>query len=436
MVRTEPSVLHLDMDAFYASVEQLHKPSLRGRPVVVGWMGPRGVVTTASYEARRYGVRSAMSMAEARRRCPQAVYVSPRFAAYGRISAIVMDVLRELSPAVEPISLDEAFVDLAVGIQGGLDTESVTALGARLKADIRTRTGLTASVGAGTSKLIAKIASDSAKPDGLVVVPPGQERALLDPLPVRALWGVGPASEERLRRAGVHTVGELAALPGERLAALFGAGRGGALQELARGLDPRPVVADRELKSISVEDTFPTDLADRTRLVAELDGLAHRLAGRLRSRERSGRTITLKVRRHDFTTIARSDTLPGPTNNETVIRDVARRLLASVDIEGGVRLLGVGVSSLADVVQQDLFDLDAPPAAAEPLEEQSAGGWYPGGDVVHDRFGRGWVERAGDDALTVRFETPDSPPGDARRLPVDDPELRLAPPPDSRAGPP
>jgi DNA polymerase-4 len=430
MVRTEPSVLHLDMDAFYASVEQLHKPSLRGRPVVVGWMGPRGVVTTASYEARRFGVRSAMSMAEARRRCPQAVYVAPRFAAYGRISATVMDVLRALSPAVEPISLDEAFVDLAAGLQGGLDTESVTALGARLKADIRARTGLTASVGAGTSKLIAKIASDSSKPDGLVVVAPGQERALLDPLPVRALWGVGPATAERLRQAGVHTVGALAALPAERLVALFGASRGGGLRELARGLDPRPVVADRELKSISVEDTFPTDLADRPRLGAELDALARRLAARLRSRERSGRTITLKVRRHDFTTIARSDTLPGPTDNETVIRDVARRLFASVDVEGGVRLLGVGISSLAEVVQQDLFD--APPAVEEPVEEEpdDDGGWYPGRDVVHDRYGRGWVERVEEDALAVRFETPDSPPGVARLLPLDDPALRPAPPPD------
>jgi DNA polymerase IV len=436
VVRTEPTVLHLDMDAFYASVEQLHKPSLRGRPVVVGWMGPRGVVTTASYEARRFGVRSAMSMAEARRRCPQAVYVSPRFAAYGAISATVMDTLRELSPAVEPISMDEAFVDLAAGLQGGLDTESVTALGARLKADIRGRTGLTASVGAGTSKLIAKIASDAAKPDGLLVVRPGQERALLDPLPVRALWGVGPATAERLGRGGVHTIGELATLPVERLAALVGGSRGAGLQELARGLDPRPVVADRELKSISVEDTFPTDLSDRDQLVAELDGLVRRVAIRLRSSDRSGRTITLKVRRHDFTTIGRSDTLPGPTASETVIRDVARRLFASVDVQGGVRLLGVGISGLAEAVQQDLFDPTPPPAAHDAHEHQHeeadghpAHHWYPGNDVVHDEHGRGWVERVEDDAVTVRFETPDTPPGPARRLPRDDAGLHPAPPP-------
>jgi len=430
MVRTEPSVLHLDMDAFYASVEQLHKPSLRGRPVVVGWVGPRGVVATASYEARRYGVHSAMSMAEARRRCPQAAYLVPRFSAYTSISAIVMEMLHELSPAVEPISLDEAFVDLAAGLQGGLDTESVTALGARLKAAIRTRTGLTASIGAGTSKLIAKIASDSGKPDGLVVVPPGGERALLDPLPVRALWGVGPASAERLRQAGVTTVGDLARVPAERLVALFGAARGGGLHELARGLDARPVVAGRELKSISVEDTFPADLLDRGHLQAELDVLARRLAVRLRARERSGRTITIKVRRHDFTTIARSDTLPSPTDNEAVIRDVARRLFASVEIGGGVRLLGVGISSLAEVVQQDLFD-DPEPAGPPPAEDDGEGrrDWYPGADVVHDDHGRGWVERVEEDAITVRFETPASPPGAARRLPLDDPALRPAAPP-------
>jgi DNA polymerase-4 len=425
-VRREPSVLHLDMDAFYASVEQLHKPSLRGRPVVVGWLGPRGVVATASYEARRHGVHSAMAMSEARRRCPQAVYLSPRFEAYSAVSAVVMDMLRELSPAVEPISLDEAFVDLAAGISGGLDAGSVTALGARVKARIRARTGLTASIGAGTSKLIAKIASDSRKPDGLLVVPAGGERALLDPLPVRALWGVGPASAERLRRAGIATVGELARLPLERLVALFGASRGGALHELARGQDQRPVVADRELKSISVEDTFPADLVDRSQLVAELDALAQRVAGRLQAKERSGRTITLKVRRHDFTTIARSDTLSGPTDSEVVIRDVARRLLASVEVGGGVRLLGIGVSGLTDFAQQDLFESPAP--AVRAVEEAPAA-WYAGADVVHDRHGRGWVERVEEDALTVRFETPDSPPGPARRLPIPDEGLRRARPP-------
>ena len=420
------------MDAFYASVEQLHKPSLRGRPVVVGWLGPRGVVATASYEARLHGVRSAMSIAEARRRCPQAVYLSPRFQAYSAISATVMDMLRELSPAVEPISLDEAFVDLAAGVSGGLDTQSVTALAARLKSQVRARTRLTASIGAGTSKLIAKIASDSGKPDGLIVIPPGRERALLDPLPVRALWGIGPASAERLRQIGVMTVGNLAELPAERLTALFGAARGSSLHELARGVDTRPVVAGRALKSISVEDTFPVDLVNRGQLVSELDRLATQLAGRLRSRGRSGRTVTLKVRRHDFTTIGRSATLPGATDHETTIRDVARRLLETVDIKGGVRLIGVGMSSLAEVVQQELFDstpTGASPAYEAAVEDPLAVGWFAGCDVVHDRYGQGWVERIEREMLTVRFETPDSLPGVVRRLPVADEALHPAPPP-------
>lgn len=425
-------MLHLDMDAFYASVEQLHKPSLRGRPVVVGWLGPRGVVATASYEARLHGVRSAMSMAEAKRRCPQAAYLSPRFEAYSAISAKVMDTLRELSPAVEPISLDEAFVDLTAGLSGELDAQSVKALGARLKANVRARTGLTASIGAGTSKLIAKIASDSDKPDGLIVVAPGQERALLDPLPVRALWGVGPASAERLRQIGVTTVSALAELPVERLIALFGGARGNSLHELARGVDTRPVVTDREIKSISVEDTFPVDLLDSSRLVRELDTLVRRLAGRLRSRGRSGRTVTLKVRSHDFTTIARSVTLPGATDNETMIRDVARRLLESVEVKDGVRLLGIGMSSLAEAVQQDLFDSAATAgslAREVPAENEPAVRWFLGCDVVHDRHGRGWVERIEGDVLMVRFETPISPPGIARRLPIADEALHLASPP-------
>jgi len=388
-------------------------------------------VATASYEARLHGVQSAMSMAEARRRCPQAAYLAPRFEAYSAISATVMDTLRELSPAVEPISLDEAFVDLAAGISGGLDTQSVEALAARLKVNVRARTGLAASIGAGTSKLIAKIASDSGKPDGLVVVAAGDERALLDPLPVRALWGVGPAGAERLKQIGVTTVAQLVEVKADRLIAIFGAARGRGLHELARGIDARPVVADREIKSISIEDTFPVDLVDGSRLVSELDALAMRLAGRLRSRGRPGRTVTLKVRRHDFTTIARSVTLPTATDNETMIRDVARRLLESVDIAGGVRLLGIGMSSLTEVVQQDMFDptpAEASLAHEDPAGEQPAASWFPGCDVVHDRFGRGWVERIEQDTLTVRFETPDSMPGVSRRLPIADEALRAAPP--------
>lgn len=425
-MREAPTVLHLDMDAFYASVEQLHKPSLRGRPVVVGGTGPRGVVATASYEARRYGVRSAMSTAEARRRCPQAVFLAPRFEVYGDVSSQVMDLLRELSPAIEPLSLDEAFVDLEAGFVSGLDAESVTALASRLKARIRRATGLTASVGAATSKLLAKIASDAEKPDGLVVVAPGHERALLDPLPVRALWGVGPATAAQLQRAGISTVGELAARTRDQLVGMLGSARGGSLFDLARGVDPRPVVADRELKSVSVEDTFPVDILDATEMVRELDALSGRVAARLRARGRSGRTITIKVRRGDFTTVGRSETQLSPTDDAGVIRSVARRLLESVETAGGVRLLGVGVSGLADAAQGDLFT-DAP--AADPVDESghrdgASVAWAPGADVVHRTWGPGWVERFDAETVTVRFETQTTGPGQARTLSRADPDLR------------
>ncbi|HYY99965.1 MAG TPA: DNA polymerase IV [Candidatus Binatia bacterium] len=427
-MREAPTVLHLDMDAFYASVEQLHKPSLRGRPVVVGGTGLRGVVATASYEARQYGVRSAMSTGEARRRCPQAVFLAPRFAVYGALSAQVMELLRELSPAVEPLSLDEAFIDLEAGFVGGLDTESVTALASRLKARIHGATGLTASVGAATSKLLAKIASDAEKPDGLVVVPPGRERALLDPLPVRALWGVGPATAAQLQRAGITTVGELAARPRDQLVGMLGSARGGSLFDLARGVDPRPVVSDRELKSVSVEDTFPADILDATEMVRELDALSGRVAARLRARGRSGRTITIKVRRGDFTTVGRSETQLAPTDDAAVIRSVARRLLESVETGGGVRLLGVGVSGLADAAQGDLFTDPPVPDPVDGGDGRAPGppDLAPGADVVHTTWGPGWVERVDGDAVTVRFETQTSGPGRARTLSRGDPQLRVA----------
>jgi DNA polymerase-4 len=428
-VREAPTVLHLDIDAFYASIEQLHKPSLRGRPVVVGGVGPRGVVATASYEARRYGVRSAMATAEARRRCPQASFLSPRFGIYGAISGEVMGLLRELSPAVEPISLDEAFVDLEAGFTAGLDTESVTALATRLKARIHSATGLTASVGAATSKLLAKIASEAEKPDGLVVVAPGREHALLDPLPVRALWGVGPATAGQLQRAGIATVADLAERPREQLVGMLGNARGATLFDLARGVDPRAVVPDREVKSVSAEDTFAVDIVDGTELVRELDGLSGRVAARLRARGRSGRTITIKVRRHDYTTVARSDSLLAPTDDSGVITSVARRLLTTVDAAGGVRLLGVGVSGLADVAQGDLFGDPAAPVGPADLEDPDPAAvvWAPGADVVHATWGPGWVEGSDAATVTVRFETAATAAGRARTLPHGDPDLRAAP---------
>ncbi|MDI2129720.1 DNA polymerase IV [Yinghuangia seranimata] len=465
-MRKTSAILHLDMDAFYASVEQAAKPSLKGKPVIVGGVGGRGVVATASYEARKFGVRSAMPTGEARRRCPNAAFLIPRFSAYREVSDQVMGLLSELSPLVEPLSLDEAFVDLEAGPYGeGLDTERATELAVELRAEIHARTGLTASVGLAPSKLIAKIASEAAKPDGLVVVPPGGERALLDPLPVRALWGVGPATAETLRKVGITTVAGIAAADPDELVRMFGQAHGRGLHAHALGLDDRPVVAERDAKSVSVEDTFEVDLVDRVRITAELDRLAARCVERLRGAGRSGRTVVVKMRRYDFSTLTRSETLRAPTDDLAVVRETVHRLVAQVDFTGGLRLLGVGVASLADFAQQDLFGTadEAPAdeagdqtgeAADAPTERPDSGDadaadpeaaaygsvpvfhpgrfgnarWLPGQDVEHTEFGPGWVQGSGVGRVTVRFETPGSPPGRIRTFPEDTPDLKATPP--------
>jgi DNA polymerase-4 len=466
----------VDLDAFFASVEQLHKPSLRGKPVIVGGVGVRGVVSTASYEARAFGVHSALATGIARRRAPNAAYLVPRFGAYQAYSEVVMGLMHELSPLVEPVSMDEAFIDVAALLGQG---RGVREIAAELRARIKAATGLTASVGAGTSKLIAKIASDAEKPDGLVVIEPGSEQEWLDPQPVRALWGVGPATAERLRKIGATTVAELRTLSERELVAELGSSYGRLLHAIARGQDDREVHTERELKSVSVEDTFATDLVEPATVDAEMDRLVRRLAGRLRKAGRTGRTVTIKVRGHDFTTVSRSETAAGPTDDPAVLRAVARRLLPGAveavtrDVSG-VRLLGVGVSGLADWAQVDLFaeewdeedleeegtDAEIPepgsvvipvatvegeraprqfgplPAIAEPASTGSASAesaspaaaaqrrWLPGQDVEHDEHGRGWVQGSGLGRVTVRFETPESGPGRIKTLSADDAGLR------------
>jgi DNA polymerase-4 len=445
--RSNPSIMHADLDAFYASVEQLDKPSLRGKPVVVGGTGPRGVVATASYEAREFGVRSAMSTAEARARCPHAAFLMPRFAAYHAASTTVMGLLRELSPLVEPLSLDEAYVDLAAGGHRDLSDDGVCALARALRARVRELTGLTVSVGAGSSKLIAKIASDLDKPDGLLVVRAGGEAALLRPLPVTRLPGVGPATAVRLRSIGVRSIGDLADLPDATAVSALGHAHGHGLRLLALGLDSRPVIADRESKSVSVEDTFDRDIADVARLAAIIDTMARRVVGRLRRSRLSGRTVSVKVRLHDFTTLTRSATVPAPTDDARTVLRLARALLADVDTSGGVRLLGVGVSSLADWTQDDLFgpapDVDAESeaepgdeAAAQPRGDSGEHVFRPGEDVAHEAFGAGWVQGCGAGWVTVRFETRDTPPGRVRSFRRDDAALRPRPanPPTQPAG--
>ncbi|MFD1660231.1 DNA polymerase IV [Streptomyces caeni] len=443
-MRTAPTILHLDMDAFYASAEQAAKPSLRGKAVVVGGLGPRGVVATASYEARAFGVHSAMPMAQARRLAPHAACLVPRFGLYREISEQVMGLLRALSPLVEPLSLDEAFVDLEAG-GAAWDEESARLAGVKLRADIRAVTGLTGSVGLAASKMLAKIASERAKPDGLVLIRPGTERALLGPLSVRTLPGVGPATGDHLRRAGITTVDEIAEAGEDELVRLLGKAHGHALYAMALARDERPVVAERETKSVSVEDTYDVDIHDRIRVGLEVQRLADRCVRRLREAGLSGRTIVLKVRRYDFSTLTRSETLRGPTDDPAVVREAAARLLDSVDTTGGVRLLGVGVSGLADYTQEDLFaqaHLSAGEAAAEeplgpegadgPAEEQTAWPaehvWRPGLDVRHAEYGPGWVQGSGLGRVTVRFETPGSEPGRVRTFRTGDPALEPADP--------
>ncbi|MEW2292500.1 DNA polymerase IV [Streptomyces sp. NPDC006743] len=441
-MRTAPTILHLDMDAFFAQAEQASKPSLRGKAVVVGGLGPRGVVATASYEARVFGVHSAMPMAQARRLAPNAAYLVPRFGFYRSISEQVMELLRALSPLVEPLSLDEAFVDLEAG-GAAWDESSARLAGARLRADIRAVTGLTGSVGLAASKMLAKIASEQAKPDGLVLIEPGTERALLGPLPVRTLPGVGPATGDHLRRAGIHTVDELAEAGEAELVRLLGKAHGQALHAMALAHDERPVVAEREAKSVSVEDTYDVDIHDRLRVGLEVQRLADRCVQRLRGSGLSGRTIVLKVRRYDFSTLTRSETLRGPTDDPAVVREAAARLLDSVDTTGGVRLLGVGVSGLADYTQEDLF-AQAAGAGAQDTGEEPAGPsapaaapqdtapverhWPAGHDVTHAEHGHGWVQGSGVGRVTVRFETPGSKPGRVRTFRVDDPALQPADP--------
>ncbi|MFY0407912.1 DNA polymerase IV [Solicola sp. PLA-1-18] len=433
-MRAQASVMHLDLDAFFAAVEQRDKPSLRGRPVVVGGTTGRGVVSTASYEARVFGVRSAMRTVEARARCPHAAFLSGRFDAYRESSRIVMARLREVSPLVEPLSLDEAFVDLAAG-GTAVDVDTVRALAEEVRSDISRLTGgLTASVGIASSKLMAKIASEIDKPDGLHVVEPGTEVDVLAPMSVSAIPGVGPATTERLRRLGLRTVGDLQAADVTELTSVLGTAHGTSLHALCRGVDHREVVSAREAKSVSVEDTFETDITDPAVLAAVVDRMAGRVGERLAKARLSGRTVTLKIRHHDFETHTRSSTLAGPTDDRRVLARTARRMLAEIDVSGGLRLVGVGVSGLADWVQDDLFaELDEAEeaATATPAEEPETADaddrprrWAPGADVRHAEHGDGWVWGSGLGRVTVRFETRHTGPGPVRTFSVDDPDLQ------------
>lgn len=435
--RREASVLHLDLDAFFAAVEQRDKPSLRGKPVIVGGLGGRGVVATASYEARQFGVHSAMPTHEARRLCPHAAYLSGRFSAYRESSAVVMGILAELSPLVEPLSLDEAFVDLAAGATTDFSPDAVRAIAVRLRLAVQERTGgLTASVGVGTSKFMAKVASELAKPDGVTVVVPGEELDVIADLPARAIPGVGPATMAHLARLGVKTIADIRLLSRAEALRELGKAQGEWVYSLAFARDERPVVADREAKSISVEDTFEGNIRARNELDAVIERDASIVTERLARREMFARTITLKVRRPDFTTISRSQTLHGATDRAEVVARVAGSLLDGVPIETGFRLLGVGVAGFTQVAQEELFESDAVGAVSTfstlsvetPLSRQRLAGFAPGADVEHEEHGRGWVWGSGLGRVTVRFETALTGPGPVRTFRLDDAALHLAEP--------
>lgn len=428
-------VLHFDMDAFFASVEQLTRPTLRGRPVLVGGRGGRGVVAGASYEARAFGARSAMPMHQARRLVGSpAVVLPPRGAVYGVASRRVMDTVRLMVPVLEQLSFDEAFGEPLELL--GASADDVERFCAELRLQVREQTGLVASVGAGSGKQIAKIASELAKPDGVRVIRRADEQALLESLPVRRLWGIGPVAEEKLRRLGIETVGQLAALSDTESASILGGAVGSTLRRLARGIDDRPVMERAEAKQISAESTFDTDLTTLHQLYEAVTPIAEHAHRRLERDGRGARTVTIKLKKSDMSTLTRSATLPYATADAGALTALARRLLLDPHEVGPIRLVGVSFSGLSDVLQESLFpelehhELESSDTALpEPTNE--AAGWRVGDDLEHPEFGHGWVQGAGHGVVSVRFETRSSGPGVMRTFAIDTPALTNADPIDS-----
>jgi DNA polymerase-4 len=437
-------VLHLDMDAFFASVEQLTRPTLRGRPVLVGGLGGRGVVAGASYESRVFGARSAMPMHQARRLIGvTAVVLPPRGAVYGVASRRVFETVRTVLPVVEQLSFDEAFGEPAE-LVGATEAE-VEEFCAQLRQRVRDETGLVASVGAGSGKQIAKIASGLAKPDGIEVVRRADEARLLDGLAVRKLWGIGPVAEEKLHRLGIDTIGQLAALSEAEVANILGATIGPALHRLARGIDDRPVAERAEAKQISAESTFAVDLTTLEELRDAIAPIAEHAHQRLCRDGRGARTVTVKLKKSDMSTLTRSATLPYATTDATALAALARRLLLDPRQIGPIRLLGVGFSGLSSVRQDSLFPeleltlSDTDPASdrgeaerdtVAPLTSDTAA-WRVGDDVTHRELGHGWVQGAGHGVVTVRFETRGTGPGPARTFATDSDDIAPANPLDS-----
>ncbi|MES9540302.1 MULTISPECIES: DNA polymerase IV [unclassified Actinomadura] len=379
------SILHVDMDAFFVSVELLDRPELRGRPVVVGGAGPRGVVSAASYEARRFGVHSAMPMTRARRLCPQAVVLPVSHGKYSRVSAAVFEIFRSVTPLVEGLSLDEAFLDVA-GARRRLGRPA--AIAQLIRDQVRDQQGITCSVGVANTKFVAKLASTRCKPDGLLVVPADGVVDFLHPLPVASLWGVGERTEQALTRLGLRTVGQLAQVPPTTLQRELGNALGRHLHELAWGRDPREVVPHTPDKSIGAEETFDTDVDDPEVIRRELLRLAEKVGARLRESGNAGRTISVKLRMADFKTITRARTLAEPTDLARVIYVTARELYEAAGLERvRLRLVGVRVENLGPAGEAPRqLALDEPDSGWREAERAM--------DQVAHRFGRGAVRPA------------------------------------------
>lgn len=385
------AVLHVDMDAFYVGVELRRRPELRGKPVVVGGSGRRGVVAAASYEARRYGVFSAMPSVTARRKCPHAVFLSGDHDLYAQVSRDVHEIFRSVTPHLEPIALDEAFLDVtgSVRLFG-----SVAEIARLLRDRIATELELACSVGGATNKFIAKLASKAAKPKivdgqvrpgrGVLLVAPGAELDFLHPLPVAALWGVGPATLQRLDRFGVRTVGDLAQIDLDVLIGAVGAAHGRHLHDLSWGRDDRDVESERETKSIGHEETFAHDRHTHDELMLEAVRLADAVSSRLRATGAGARTITVKLRFADFTTVTRAHTVPAPVVTSKAIVDAAAQLIARIDVSAGVRLLGISVSSFGEPAEQLTLDDLMAGDRAVAADWVAASGTI---DAIRERFG-------------------------------------------------
>ncbi|MDZ7673676.1 MAG: DNA polymerase IV [Acidimicrobiales bacterium] len=395
------TILHVDMDAFYASIEQRRRPELLGKPVIVGGSSARGVVAAASYEARVYGIRSAMPSMRAQRLCAHAVFLPGDLAHYAEVSGRIMDVFRSYTPLVEPLSLDEAFLDVT-GVRR-LHGDG-PAIAAAIRARVLEQESLTCSVGVAPNKFLAKLATEHAKPGasvegpvpgrGVVVVWPGGELAFLRSQPAEALWGVGPKTLEKLHRLGVRTIGDIEALPLDTLVRTLGDAGGRHLHALSHGFDDRPVVPDARPKSIGHEETFAEDIVDRDELHVQLVRMADAVSARVRRHGLPGRTVTIKVRYGDFSTITRSSTVSTPIDTGPSIVRAASALLDRVDVGAGIRLLGVSLSNLVEAAprQLSLDDLGAAPAT-----DADGGAWRAVTDVVdavRERFGSGAMRPA------------------------------------------